>query len=454
MDRRHFIHQVTTVTLLASHCFATTPRLATHLSANVVSAPEVPLAEGKREPFGWKTGAISSTPMLLAWPDFPHDAIPTALRITVGLDVRDEKIIEAYLPISGRVLGIFDVRFGCLFQVFSIPLAATDVPEVKREGVALRLTKGAELRVFTSGKGMPAALQPHLLLPGTADPLTEFFARMDTLACVQAFSWQEGCVLDGLLDLAALPSHAALKDAASRHFQRFIIDGKLVYENATSTPSDGRIYGIEGALPYAALAKLDPKNPLLDYVVSSLLKRKDPEGCIQDGSHTSSEGAYTVGYPLAVIANLQENAALEEIALIQLSVRQARLFDGKSFWRTHEPNADGIKRGNRAWARGFAWQFLGYARTLRELKHRSDLAPHIAAFQALAAWVLPFQRPDGLWSVILDNPELTPDTSGSAGIAAALAIGAQQGWLEINVQAMAAKTLAGLKAHLTSDGLL
>lgn len=289
MNRRHFLQQASAA---ATGCIffptwthAAGETMARHLAARVVSAPVVPLPEGKREPFGWKTAAIGAVPMVLAWTDFPADAKATAL-------------------------------------------------------------------------------------------------------------------------------------------------------------------------PFAALAKLDPQSPLLDYAVTSLLKRKDAEGCIQDGQHTSSEGAYTVGYPLAVIAAQRKDDALEQVALDQLSVRQARLFDGRSFWRTSETKDGAVKKGNRAWARGFAWQFLGYARTLREIKHRSDLAPHIAAFQQLAAWVLPHQRPDGLWSVILDKPELTPDTSGSAGIAAALAIGAQQGWLDGAAKFAAAKTLTGLKRHLTADGML
>ena len=43
----------------------------------------------------------------------------------------------------------------------------------------------------------------------------------------------------------------------------------------------------------------------------------------------------------------------------------------------------------------------------------------------------------------LDEPRLAPDTAGSAGIAAALALGAKHG----------EKTLAGLRTHLTPDGL-
>lgn len=458
MNRRVFLQDTALATgaafLGARSLSAAAPVAARHLAGRVVAAPEIPSPAGKREPFGWRTAANGTAPVVLAWEDFPADATPTALRLTVGPDVRDEKLIEAYLPQSSRVLGAFDVRYGCIFQVFEILLAPADAMNLRREGVALRLTKGTELRVFTDGEGMPAALQPHLLVPGTADALTEYFARMDSLACVQSFSWQGGCVLDGLLDLAALPAHANLRDAARRQLARFIVGGKLIYENHVSAVSDGRIYGIEGTLPFAALAKLEPQSPLLALALDSWAKKHDAEDAILDGQHTSSEGAYTVGYPLAIIARLRKDDALERLALTQLRVRQERLFDGKMFWRTSEPKDGGIAKGNRAWARGIAWQLLGYARTLRELQHRNDLAEHVAAFQQLAAWILPFQRADGLWSVFVDKPALTPDTSGSAGIAAALAIGAQQGWLDVSARTAAAKTLTGLQPHLTPDGFL
>jgi len=73
--------------------FAATAAMARHLPARVISAPDIPLPAGKREPFGWKTAAIGAVPLVLAWPDFPADAKPTAMRLTVGLDVRDEKLI-------------------------------------------------------------------------------------------------------------------------------------------------------------------------------------------------------------------------------------------------------------------------------------------------------------------------------------------------------------------------
>ncbi|MBC7369748.1 MAG: glycoside hydrolase family 88 protein, partial [Undibacterium sp.] len=462
MNRRAFLHDTAAATLAAgatlgfsgrlSAATPPTPAGARHFPARVTAASSPPLPAGKRSPFGWQTALVGETPLLLAWPDLPPSVTPTRLRFTVGLDVRDEKLIEVFLPQSGRVVGTFDLRYGCIFQPFEIPLAAADLPDLRREGLGLRRTKGADLRIFTTGGSMPAALQPHLLVPGATDVMTEYFARMDTLACVQSFSWQGGCVLDGLLDPSAVPAHAALRDAARRQLAQFIIDGKLVYENHVSDASDGRIYGIEGTLPFAALAHLEPASPLLENPLKFSSSRHDAEHTVIDGGHTSSEGAYTVGYPLAVIGRARRDEALQQLALTQLRTRHARLFDGRTFWRTRDA-ADG-KLGDRNWARGIAWQLLGAARTFRALDHRSDLAADIASFRALAAWAQTYQRPDGLWSCFVDEPTTPPDTAGSAGIAAALAIGARQGWLGADARTAAEKSLAGLRLHLTPDGFL
>jgi rhamnogalacturonyl hydrolase YesR len=167
--------------------------------------------------------------------------------------------------------------------------------------------------------------------------------------------------------------------------------------------------------------------------------------------HLSSEGSYTVGYAMAEIARARKSEELMQLAFTQVRVRQAELFDGKEFWRTRD---DEVRRTNRNWARGVAWQMLGLARTLTVAKDRRDIADLIAALQQLATWIGPMQRADGLWSVFTDEPALTPDTAGSAGIAAALAIGAKHGWLDAKAKTAATKTLVRLQKHLTPDGLL
>ncbi len=433
---------------------AGTPTLAQHLPAQVGSSAGLPVSEKHRVPFGWKTTTITSVdkaPLVLAWADLPVAVMPTHFRIAIGLDERDEKAAEAFLPQSGRVIGTLDLRFVTQFQVHQITLTATDVADIRREGLALRLTKGSDLEIFTGGADVPVALLPHLLVPGTASPMEEYFARMNSLACVQQFGWMEGCVMDGLLDLGELPQHTAMKARAQQHLALFFKGGQFIYENHLSAPSDGRIYGIEGGLPFAALAEMEPQNALLELPLKAWEHRRRPTGSIQDGDHMSSEGSYTIAYPLALIAKARGDEKLMLDALYQCRIRQARFFDGREFWRTY--NDDG-KRGNRNWARGIAWQMIGLTRTLTVAKDRRDIADLIIHLQRMAAWVIKLQRDDGLWSVFADEPKLTPDTAGSAGIAAALALGVKHGWLDDKAKTAAQKTLAGLQMHLTPDGLL
>jgi rhamnogalacturonyl hydrolase YesR len=457
MHRRSFIiggGAFLAASAVPSAARSATPPFAVHRPATIVSSAGRPVPPQQREPFGWKTTTVSGgqqPPLVVAWPDLPAEVAVTHFRLAIGLDERDEKTVEVFLPRSGRTLGRMELFFVSQFQIYELALTSEDVAAVRREGLALRLTRGSDLEIFTAGDGLPAALHPHLLAPGTADPTQEYFRRMASLACVQQFGWMEGCVLDGLLDLSATPGHAALRDTARQHLALFFRDGKLVYENHLSAPSDGQLYGIEGGLPFAALARLEPNSPLLDLAVDFWRSRQRPSGSIQDGAHLSTEGAYTVGYALAEIARARNSEELFRLALDQVRIRQATLFDGRELWRTR--NDDG-HRTNRNWARGIAWQFLGLARTLVVVRERDDVADLVNALRQLAAWTSTMQRPDGLWSVFTDEPALTPDTAGSAGIATALALGHKHGWLGSEARTAAERTLSGLTRHLTADGLL
>ncbi len=440
--------------LVTSDSVADGREFARHLPATVASSAGLPVSAKQRAPFGWQVTTITTAdrpPLVLRWDALPEGAAPTHLRVAIGLDERDEKIAEAFLPASGRVIGAFDLRFVSQFQVYQMALGPADVADIRSEGIALRLTRGSDLEILTGGPDIPEALLPHLLVPGTATLMEEFFARMNSLACVQQFGWMEGCVMDGLLDLAELPRHSVMRVMAERHLALFFKDGRLVYENHVSAPSDDRIYGIEGTLPFAALARVEPHSPLLELAIQAWGKRRRPTGSIQDGPHMSSEGAYTIAYPLALIAGARGSEAMMQDALYQVRIRQARFFDGSEFWRTYD---DDGKRGNRNWARGIAWQLLGLTRTLAVARGRQDAGDLVIQLQQFAAWAMARQREDGLWSVIVDESRLTPDTAGSAGIAAALALGAKHGWLDADARAAASRTLTGLQGHLTRDGFL
>lgn len=456
LHRRHFLQTATTLlgaSASASDLLAARRTFARHLAAKIAAAPDVPIPAGQRAPFGWRTVTVAAqqSPVICTWPQLSRRETPTHLRFAIGLDERDEKTLEIFLPASGRVLGALELRYVSQFQIYQLPLAAADAADIRREGAALRLRRGSNLEIIAGGKEAPVALLPHLLVPGNVDPQSEFLSRMNSLACVQQFGWMEGCVLDGLLDLAALPQYVWLKAAAQRHLNLFFKDNQLAYENHLSAPSDGKLYGIEGGLPFAALARIAPEHPLHELALTFWHSRKRPTGLIQDNLHLSSEGAYTIGYALAEIARARRSEDLMQLALTQIRLRQPALFDGREFWRTRD---DEGRRTNRNWARGIAWQMLGMARTLAVARDRADIADLVTALQQMAAWIIPQQRPDGLWSVFTDEPALTPDTAGSAGIAAALALGAKYGWLDANARAAASGTMTGLLKHLTPDGLL
>lgn len=423
------------------------PTVCAHLVAKVDDPGAIPMPGARRASFGWQSAAIGAEPLRLTWPDLPADAQVTRLRIAAALDERDVKRIDAFALKTGAPLGTIEVRFASQFQLYELPITRNQAAD----GVGLKLAEGAPMRVFTHGDTLPPALAVHLLVPGQASPEAEFLRRLDSLACVQQFGWMEGCVVDGLLDLAAIPRYAHLRAAAQRHLDLFVNGGQLTYDGPRCEIISNRIYGIEGPLPLAALAQLAPSSPVLDLLPAFCAARQDADGAVLDGRSASSEGAYTVGYPLAVLARVRGDDALAKAALAQLGTRQARLFVDGQFYRTH--NADG-GRGDRNWARGMAWQMLGYARVLRELRDRTDLAPLIGDLRALATHVRRLQRPDGLWSVFADDQTLTPDTGGSAGIAAALAIGARQGWLGAEDRAAAQRCQHALLTRLTPDGFL
>jgi hypothetical protein len=368
----------------------------------------------------------------------------------VGLDERDEKEVEVTLAKSGRRLGSLDVRFPAQFQVYQLAITPGDAGEMVREGVALRLVKGSDLEILATGPDLPAALQPHLMCPGNLAPMEEFYLRLRSLASVQQFGWMEGCVLEGLLDLGQLPDGQPDREGAARHLAKFIRDGKLTYESPRSAPSDGRIYGIEATLPFAALARTDPANPLLQLAVDGWNARRRPSGAVQDGSSMSSEGTYTVAYPMALIAQARGDEALMRDALEQCRHRSV-LFNGAEFWRTLDENG---MRHDRNWARGIAWQMLGLVRMLEVARDRADIADLKEHLRLFSGWIMQHQRPDGLWSVIVTEPRLTADTSGSAGIAAALARAARSGWLGPEARDSALRAYGALNAHLTADGFL
>jgi hypothetical protein len=231
--------------------------------------------------------------------------------------------------------------------------------------------------------------------------------------------------------------------------------GDLIYEDHVSQRKTNAIGGIEATLPFAAIAKVFPAHPSLKIAEDFWTRRakSHPEGLIIDGQTVSTEGAYTVGYPLAVLSKLRKDDKLRAMAFTQLRMRQKLLArDGGIHQRG---KADGSSVTYKNWARGMAWYMLGFSRTLSELKeHAAEAEDLRAEFLRAAELCVSLQQEDGLWRCFADDEKSLPDTSGGAGIAAALVIGVNQGLLPAKYLESARKTAAGVEKYLTPDGFL
>jgi len=432
-----------------------------HIPAELVSAPALPVPAGRRLPFGWPavalTAAAQAEPLALRWTQAVILEGPIRLRISLALDANEAKKVEVRLAKSQKPLGVFDVRFASALQPFEIELTEAGARAAFLEGIVLRQTLGeSPLWIFAvrSGQGtLSPTHAPHFLMAGDQpDPLAEFYKRLASHAVTQPFGWMEGCVLDGLQDLSQLPGRALLGLSLRRQLGLFFHpDKSLVYESPGGVIADEKLHDVEATLPFAALAWVEPQHPALELARKFWQSRTDAGGLVREATLTTSEGSYTVGYPLAVLARQRQSDELARLALTQVRVRQNRLFEGKDFFC--RLSADG-QRAGRNWSRGIAWQLLGLVRVLAVLRERADLEPLKQEALRLAEWVTARQLPSGLWPAFVDEPALPPDTSGSAGLAAALALGAKQGLLPGFAREAAAKTLTGLLGFLTPDGFL
>lgn len=443
------------------------PEADTKVAVTHLPVAEAPSARGElpqkaRIPFGWPSFALApageSPACRVKWKGGPLPEGETIrFRLAVALDVRENVILELRLPDGGELLGVMNFSHSPVFQMEEVALTRDQAAKALASGLEIDRIQGtAPFRLFAPGaEGIPAVLQPHLMIAGKTDVWAEFLQRMKGRDAIQTFGWMEGAMLDGVLDLhRAFPNDGYLKALEDRR-DLYLKGEDLVYENPRSMIVDNKIYGIECTLPFAVIAKTKPDHPSLSEAVefwTSHEKKTGPAtGSVQDGGSCTAEGSYTVGYPLMVVARERGDKALEELAVRQFRVRQTQLVDSEgNIWLR---NNDG-KPMMKNWARGVAWYFLGLVRGIAEAEGREDLADLKAEANRVMEFVIARQGEDGLWRNFFDQQDQTVDTSGSAGIAAALAIGEAHGILPAKAREAAEKTRQGLKPYLTADGLL
>lgn len=391
-------------------------------------------AEPGRHPGFSAVEAPPGSDMELRW---SHEKLRGAatLRIAVARDDREARPLRVKLARSGRELGAFDIRYSCEFEPFDLALDAQAADAAQSEGVRLMLDGGQKpLSLLVPDAQSAPGLAPQLWQPGRVKPETELVARMSSLDSLQQLSWMEGCVLEGQRDLG-------LASAWRSHLEFWFNPPERIES----------MFGAENTLPVASLARWKPEHPAVARTIAYWRKMTREDKSIGHGDSTVAECNYTVSYPMAVLSKLIEDEWLSEQSLRQLRAARDRLAHDGRLWLRHYT---GGKRTYPNWCRGVCWYALGMARTLAELKGRPGVADLQQELARILSYARTFQRADGLYSCFLDQSGIAPDTSGSAGIAAAMAIAANNGFVGPEFREAARAAWNGLAAKLTGDGFL
>lgn len=448
-----------------SYFHKSSPNSFYYITASSVEASILPIPSSMRIPFEWNWFGVHNEAVILKFKkDSKQKVMPALFRITTAIDVREKKLVEVFLLVSNKKLGVLDISYAPLFQPFELALSASDVEAVFAEGLALKQIKGnSPLWLFTEEDKVNASnkgLMPHLLFYKTEKKsLDLFFANFLSLNSVQSFGWMEGCVLDSLMDLNKRYPEKKINAQIDAHLNLYFDkQNNLFYEGPYSKPYKNEFYGIEALLPFAAIAQRDPKHPLLSKVADYCLSKKDSNGLIIDRDITT-EGCYTIAYPLASIAIALQQKDLAASAIQQLLIRKNLLVKDE---KIHQKMDENKQLSFANWARGVSWYLLGLVRTLSLLEENPTLCLGLEneisilkqEFTRAADWAIQYQNSANLWFCFLDKPESGIDTSGSAGIAAAMAIGVAKGYLQANKYITLQSTLKSLYTYLTPDGFL
>jgi len=472
MDRKDFLTGITaSITglmtfpaLLYSNSYLKRDEWSRIISRDV-NFPDLTYPEDKRIPLGWDVFPVQANGMFhketkttLLFPEANHITEEAWLRITAAIDIREKILITVQLAESGSQIGEFDIKYAHPFQPFQIPLDPLTMKEVSREGVSLKMIKGSHDAWFfqpDSNRAYNEGLQPQIITGQSTNPKAEFRKNLMSMNSFSPFGWMGGCVNDALYVMAKDGDMQAMKTLKEQLGMYLDYDNGVIFENPRSETLLGTFNSIEDFLPFAAISGLYPDHPSIKMALNFLMSRERDDGLIATGSITT-EGCYTVAYPLAAIAVVRNDSHLARKALTQIRFRTHYLTNEKSIFQRSSQDGE---QSFENWGRGVTWYLLGIAKTLEILRHgnfdRFDELPEIEReFQRAIEQVAKLQNKSGLWYSFLDREDTNIDTSASAGIAAAILIGINLGLVNSTYQTSVAKTYQSLLNYITPDGFL
>jgi rhamnogalacturonyl hydrolase YesR len=411
--------------------------------------------------------SAETQPVIWQFPQFNHTPQQSLwLRLIPAVDVRSYTMIRVFTGQTHQFLAQQSVGLPSVYEPLDIPLPDDASSIIAKEGLHLELYGDEPMHVFVQqGRSTETdistdALSSGLVVQPAGQSRSELIQALEKRLCSagswQAWSWMGGCVLDGLWALSqvgSIQSGQHFTDAIDRFFDAYMTDYDLVCFTPKSVMVVNEIGGVEGGLPWATLMRVRPEHPVTE-LFANFIPRFMAE--MNQKQHYSCEGNYTFNYPMMVTAlakNREDwiNQVWENLRNWQDALRQ---HDG-----LYLRNNAG-KLTYRNWARGCCWYSLGLVRTLEAAAEKGVTLPDdlLEEVNDVLSWLLAQQRADGLWSNFIDEQAMMPDTSGSAGIAAAMTIAANAGMLEETLAhsclQAANYTLDTVLHYVTADGHL
>lgn len=423
-----------------------------HVNLNVIDAESVDVLNGNSVAFGWQVIGIQPNKTILCKPAVRLAEANLYIRVSTAQETWDKKKLHVSIPEENIDLGYIDIRSSSVLVPYELEIDSRYVKWINKRGLQLYLEAEKPLWIFNSE---PADVEnhsflPHILVSSKNNGTTQdFLKQFMSVNSIQSFGWREGTVLDGLWQLYAQKGEDEALRTINQHLNLFFDEKKnLIYETSRNIRKINELDGIESTIPFATIARIDPNHPILPKVVEAWQSYTMKNGMVTGGMSLTAEGCYTVAYPMAVIGKLWKDEKLMENALNQLRHRFVLIEEGKLHLRYNEG-----KTTYTNWARGAAWTLIGFARTITELKDKIKDDIIINKFREGVDIAVSMQKDSGLWSCFMHQDGL-PDTSGSAGISAAIMTGINEGFLDESYQVYAEKCWNALHKYITPDGFL
>ncbi|MEX2606507.1 MAG: glycoside hydrolase family 88 protein [Kiritimatiellia bacterium] len=431
-----------------------TPRIITDARRSVehIHAPQIEFPAGKR-PLGGRAviPVTREEPTLLHWGSEPEAAGPLSFRVISGTDHRFAHRLRVKNAGSGELYGTLNVFFSSPGQMFEFALTAEQAAEVVASGLSLQLEDGPPLWIVAKDAGVSEALCPHLYAGSGRPPLEHCLSLLCSEASLQPCDWMAVCVLDVLRDWSGKGREDA-KQELRRQLDHYFNPDSGQREDIYGQPTDDHAGGPESAGPFAVLALEEPQHPALRFALEGFDFHRHSERDVVGKEQLVTESAYNVAYPMMAMALHSGHPELKERSLKQLrALRDLLTTDGDVFLRYRYETGE---RTFQNWSRGVAWYFLGLVRTLALLPEKERPRDLVAEAERMAEWVARHQLPNGLWACFLNEGNVPPDSSGCAGIAAALAVGVREGMVDASWLPSAVRAYEGLMNRMTPDGWL